>query len=1169
MHEKERSHFHNLYSTLLRILLGFIQGLFDFCCKRAWLKGLALLLLSILGMKSAAQPNIVFFLFDDLGYFDTGFNGARVVRTPNLDRIANEGVVFDNAYAVTPTCVPSRASIYTGRLPANSGCEANHSQINAGITTLPAYMQNLGYDVMQFGKKHYYPAASYSFNEIASTITIGETGNTRSSLDANAVVSWFRNNSHNNPVMAMVCSYAPHVPWPSSSSYDPNTVDVPAEHVNNDTTRLVRSRYYEDITYVDNILGQVYDSVYNALGDNTIFVVSADHGPQWPYAKWDNYQASTHVPMIVVWPGVVPARTRTNATITFVDFLPTFIEAAGGNPPATIDGSSFLGILQGTKSTHRTRIFTTHTSDDNNGSVNRYPIRSVKESNYRLIWNLVPSFEHHTHIDVYPNKLHNIYWSTWGNPARYFTRPEFELYNEATDPHDLNNLANNAAYAGTRDSLYRELLSWRATQNELVFIENREFGVRLSGSGGVVSVSNNYGDTEKWYRIKVDHFYSFFDNFSLGSGSARRLHYNTSVTLGTYTGDNVKWQLVAADPGYYRLQHKGTGNWLRYNGTNLEMVAATNTGTWTQWKVTGTLPVSYVHLQNKQHDKYLQATDTNDGTGSGKNCRGVNNTLTGALSQWMLVDTGDGYFRIENRNSGLWLQALPAILDATDGQPGPSDTPVFAVRAVATSNTGDQTKWIRIDTNDGFFRLQNKDTALWLQCTSVGDTDTGTSDGGVQLRLVETNMTGDATRWRAVAVERENETGNSTPAPTAVSTATRTATPTATRTSTPTATLTATPAATPTATPTGPAFVDRTDAGGTISAQYNDSPSGEEMDKAFDNSSNTKYLTFHASGWIQFQFSDGAAYAIDGYALTSANDAAERDPFTWTLQGSNNGSSWTTIDSRSVEDFPNRFQRRVFTFSNDIAYNYIRLNMTNNSGTILQIAEIELYGDPGATAATATPTNTTANTSTPTNTTAATSTPTPTQITPSGFSDDFSDNSMGSAWTTYSGSWSETGGILRQDSTSQGDPCKAIAADTGLSLGGNQTITAKVYIDSWSEGDSARAGVSLFTGTGDGRGYNLLFHNNHSSVQFLDDMVAWGTSYTFDWSNQTWYWFKLKMENGTLYGKIWQDGSAEPSNWPYSWTRSGRSGYPALNGGTSGHGGSVTVYFDDVTITSP
>jgi hypothetical protein len=143
----------------------------------------------------------------------------------------------------------------------------------------------------------------------------------------------------------------------------------------------------------------------------------------------------------------------------------------------------------------------------------------------------------------------------------------------------------------------------------------------------------------------------------------------------------------------------------------------------------------------------------------------------------------------------------------------------------------------------------------------------------------------------------------------------------------------------------GPAGVDITDLGGIISAQYQTgSPAGEEYVNLIDNNINTKYLTFNASGWIQYQAP--ASYIVTNYTITAANDFPERDPLSWTLQGSNNGSNWTTIDTRSNEDFPNRFQTRAFSFSNSTGYTYYRFNMNNNSGTVLQLAEIELFGTP-------------------------------------------------------------------------------------------------------------------------------------------------------------------------------------------------------------------------------
>ena len=141
-----------------------------------------------------------------------------------------------------------------------------------------------------------------------------------------------------------------------------------------------------------------------------------------------------------------------------------------------------------------------------------------------------------------------------------------------------------------------------------------------------------------------------------------------------------------------------------------------------------------------------------------------------------------------------------------------------------------------------------------------------------------------------------------------------------------------------------PSGIDITDlSGGVVSAQYQTgSPTGEEYTNLIDNNIDKKYLTFNPSAWIQYQAP--SQYVVTSYTISSANDFPERDPLNWTLQGSNDGSSWTTVDTRTNEDFPNRLQRRIFNFTNSTAYQYYRFSMTNNSGSILQLAEIELFG---------------------------------------------------------------------------------------------------------------------------------------------------------------------------------------------------------------------------------
>jgi predicted alpha-1,2-mannosidase len=116
---------------------------------------------------------------------------------------------------------------------------------------------------------------------------------------------------------------------------------------------------------------------------------------------------------------------------------------------------------------------------------------------------------------------------------------------------------------------------------------------------------------------------------------------------------------------------------------------------------------------------------------------------------------------------------------------------------------------------------------------------------------------------------------------------------------------------------------------------------GEVKENLVDGSSQTKWLVFEPTGWVEFEFSE--AFAAVHYALTSANDAAGRDPKDWTLSGSNDGTTWTKLDTRSGQDFAERFQTNEYRFSNTTAYRHYRLDFTANHGDdLLQLAEVQL-----------------------------------------------------------------------------------------------------------------------------------------------------------------------------------------------------------------------------------
>lgn len=133
------------------------------------------------------------------------------------------------------------------------------------------------------------------------------------------------------------------------------------------------------------------------------------------------------------------------------------------------------------------------------------------------------------------------------------------------------------------------------------------------------------------------------------------------------------------------------------------------------------------------------------------------------------------------------------------------------------------------------------------------------------------------------------------------------------------------------------------DFGVVATAQYNDSPPLQEMLKAFDGATSTKYLTLHPTGWIQYAFPNGQSYAIEQYAVTSGDDNPARDPANWTLLGSNDGNAWVTLDTQTNVTFTNRLETQTFPIASPTAFAIYRFNVTANSGdSDLQFSEIAL-----------------------------------------------------------------------------------------------------------------------------------------------------------------------------------------------------------------------------------
>ena len=425
----------------------------------------------------AERPNLVVFIADDLGGRDTTPYGAADVRTPNIARLAREGLKFTGAHVASPSCAPSRAALLTGLMPARNGAEPNHARPRAEIKKLPAYLQELGYEVASFGKvAHYNHGSYYGFDHVA-----GEGFHNHAGIPA--AVEYLKSRKRDKPLCVFVGTNWPHVPWPETSEYQPADVKLPPTFVDTPATRTWRARYSAAVTKADDDLGTILAAVRQQLDpQNTFVIFTSDHGAQWPFGKWNLYDSGTRVPLIVAGPGIKAGAT-TGALASWVDLLPTLVELAGGKPPEEIDGRSFAGVLMGKTDKHRDEIFTTHSGD---GRFNVYPCRAVTDGRWKYILNLHPEYQHATHINRAAAGDGLSYWKSWEEAAgsdprdaaivaRYKQRPREELYDLSADPYEQSNLATDSNHAERLAAMRGKVVAWMTSQGD----EGRVFGEPL------------------------------------------------------------------------------------------------------------------------------------------------------------------------------------------------------------------------------------------------------------------------------------------------------------------------------------------------------------------------------------------------------------------------------------------------------------------------------------------------------------------------------------------------------------------------------------------------------------------------------------------------------------------------------------------------------------------
>ena len=428
---------------------------------------LLLLVLTSLHGSAATKPNIVVFIADDHSQLDSQAYGSTEVRTPNMAKLAAEGLKFTHAFVASPSCGPSRTALLTGLWSARNGAEPNHKPKRPDVASLPPVLRALGYQVAAIGKvAHNAYAKDYDFDYVE--------GPNPGFEDTAAVAKFLAARDASKPLCLFVGTRHPHTVWSAERTYDSAAVKIPATHIDTGVTREERASYLTDVTKADTLLGEVRALVREKVSSDTLFIYTADHGGAWPFSKWTLYDSGIRVPLIIAWRGHLKPATTTDALVCWPDLLPTFIELAGGQVPAGLDGKSFAGLLRGTNTAHRDRVFATQSGD---GDFNVYPIRSVRTRDWKYIRNLHPEFQQHTHISRSSGPSGLLYWKTWlaaaeRDPAaaatvkRYIQHPAEELYDLAADPFELHNLAADPRQAARLAALRADLDAWMKQQGD-------------------------------------------------------------------------------------------------------------------------------------------------------------------------------------------------------------------------------------------------------------------------------------------------------------------------------------------------------------------------------------------------------------------------------------------------------------------------------------------------------------------------------------------------------------------------------------------------------------------------------------------------------------------------------------------------------------------------------
>ncbi len=422
-------------------------------------------------MPDNPRPNILLVTCHDIGQH-LGCYGVKTVTTPNLDRLAAEGVRFSRSFATAPTCSPSRAAIFTGRWPHQTGvlglchggyawdmnreevhlarylADAGYHTENLGVMHEARTVEDRGFDYLRLFDEHWRPGC----DELAEVF--------EGRLDARA--------GGGRPWFIHVGFFEPHSPFDHGGAApdDSRGVTVPPWLLDEPSAREVFAAYQGPIRKVDAAIGRVLARLErDGLADNTLVVYTADHGIPFPRAKSSLYDPGITVPLLIRWPARGWAGGQVlEPMISNVDHVPTLLDALGLDIPPRVRGRSYRALLDGGSQQPNDAVFCEHTY--HGGGMFIDPRRGVRTERFKLIANFTTSRPWIDHAGV---RLSEQIMTDDFNHLGMGRFPNIELYDLSADPLETADLAGEADHAGTLRRLKRRLLAWmEATADPLL-----------------------------------------------------------------------------------------------------------------------------------------------------------------------------------------------------------------------------------------------------------------------------------------------------------------------------------------------------------------------------------------------------------------------------------------------------------------------------------------------------------------------------------------------------------------------------------------------------------------------------------------------------------------------------------------------------------------------------